>query len=78
MGPPAIRRPVDMGPPAIRRPGGSGPDDDGCRHHPGRSGAAGMGTAWVTRRRDPPEAIGPTPEIEARSLSGVVDAVLAD
>jgi 2-haloacid dehalogenase len=42
------------------------------------AGAAGMGTAWVNRRRDPPEAIGPTPEIEARSLSGVVDAVLAD
>jgi 2-haloacid dehalogenase len=33
------------------------------------AGNAGMGVAWINRRRDPPEAIGPVPEPELGALS---------
>jgi 2-haloacid dehalogenase len=39
------------------------------------AGAAGMATAWVNRTRDPPEAIGPDPDLVVDSLAGVADAV---
>ena len=42
------------------------------------AGNAGMGVAWVNRRRDPPEAIGPTPEIEVESLSELPAALGVD
>jgi 2-haloacid dehalogenase len=42
------------------------------------AGNAGMGVAWVNRRRDPPEAIGPTPEIEVEALAGLPAALGAD
>uniref|UniRef100_UPI003561D78E HAD hydrolase-like protein n=1 Tax=Salinigranum sp. TaxID=1966351 RepID=UPI003561D78E len=39
------------------------------------AGNAGMGVAWVNRRRDPPEAIGPTPETVVDSLSRLPDVL---
>ncbi|MFC6988215.1 haloacid dehalogenase type II [Haloplanus sp. GCM10025708] len=37
------------------------------------AGQAGMGTGWVNRHRDPPEAVGPDPDVVARSLSELAD-----
>lgn len=37
--------------------------------------AAGMQTAWVNRRRDPPEATGPAPDVQVRSLADLPDAL---
>jgi 2-haloacid dehalogenase len=39
------------------------------------AGNAGMGVAWLNRRRDPPEAIGPAPDIEVTSLSRLPSAL---
>ena len=39
------------------------------------AGNAGMGVAWINRRRDPPEAIGPVPDPELGSLSEVPGAL---
>jgi len=39
------------------------------------AGNAGMGVAWVNRRRDPPEAIGPVPETVVDSLARLPDAL---
>lgn len=39
------------------------------------AGNAGMGVAWVNRRRDPPEAIGPTPDTVVTSLSELPDVL---
>jgi 2-haloacid dehalogenase len=41
------------------------------------AGNAGMGVAWINRRRDPPEAIGPTPAVDVTSLVRLPD-VLGD
>jgi 2-haloacid dehalogenase len=39
------------------------------------AGNAGMGVAWINRRRDPPEAIGPVPDPELGSLSELPEAL---
>ena len=39
------------------------------------AGAAGMGTAWVNRRREPFETIGPTPGLTVDSLAALADAL---
>jgi 2-haloacid dehalogenase len=40
------------------------------------AGAAGMATAWVNRARDPPERLGPAPDLTAASLSAVADDLI--
>jgi 2-haloacid dehalogenase len=42
------------------------------------AGNAGMGVAWVNRRREPPEEIGPDPDIEVQSISDVPGALDRD
>jgi 2-haloacid dehalogenase len=42
------------------------------------AGNAGMGVAWINRRRDPPEAIGPTPDVAVDSLSALPGALGLD
>jgi 2-haloacid dehalogenase len=61
-----------------------GSDIDACRlvsanaWDAAGAGNAGMGVAWVNRRRDPPEAIGPTPETVVDSLSRLPDVLARD
>ncbi|SFR47013.1 haloacid dehalogenase type II [Halogeometricum limi] len=40
------------------------------------AGAAGMKTAWVNRRNDPPEELGADPDRELRSLEELADTVV--
>jgi 2-haloacid dehalogenase len=42
------------------------------------AGNAGMGVAWVNRRRDPPETIGPAPETEVGALAELPAVLAAD
>ena len=39
--------------------------------------SAGLGTAWVNRRNDPPERVGGGPDVVGESLSAVADELLA-
>jgi 2-haloacid dehalogenase len=54
---------------------------DACRLVSGNAwdvagaGNAGMAVAWVNRRRDPPEAIGPEPTTAIDSLAGLPDVL---
>lgn len=41
------------------------------------AGQAGMATGWVNRRRDPPEAVGADPDVQAASLSALADDLLS-
>jgi 2-haloacid dehalogenase len=40
------------------------------------AGAAGMRTAWVNRRNDPPEELGADPDVELASLAELPDTVV--
>ncbi|MFB6068496.1 MAG: hypothetical protein ABEJ90_01040 [Halobacterium sp.] len=37
------------------------------------AGRVGMATGWGNRRRDPPEAVGPAPDVTAGSLAELAD-----